>query len=234
MLFCSVADPGSGAFLTPGSRMGRKSASGSRMNNPNNIFYSLEIFLVVLGLKYLYSLMRIRDPGWRQIVSGIRDQHPGSATLLFWVMRPINKPPGSSAPQTSDEIYTCTKSYGAMNASDPVIIQPITCKLSCKNRNSYQIIPWKCWNIPYLSKMTFFGLKIRLLFTEICFGSGFESGFESGSKMFISDPDRIRIRPKVSDSNGSGSGSGSGSATLPGSKEKINHYFFLPAKVLSF
>jgi hypothetical protein len=44
------------------------------------------------------------------------------------------------APQTSDEIYTCTKSYGAMNANDPVIIQPITCKLSCKNRNSDQII----------------------------------------------------------------------------------------------
>ncbi len=47
-------------------------------------------------------------------------------------MRPLNKPPGSSAPQTSDEIYTFTKSYGEMNANDPVIIQPITCKLSCK------------------------------------------------------------------------------------------------------
>jgi hypothetical protein len=54
-------------------------------------------------------------------------------------MHPKNKPPGSSAPQT--KIYTCTKSYGAMNANDPVIIQPITFKLSCKNRNSDQIIP---------------------------------------------------------------------------------------------
>ncbi len=73
-------------------------------------------------------------------------------------MRPRNKPPGtgSNAPQTSDEIYTCTKSYGAMNANDPVIIQPITCKLSCKNRNSDQIIPWKCWNIQLLSEMTLF------------------------------------------------------------------------------
>ncbi len=58
------------------------------MNNPDNIFYSLEtIFLFFLGLKYLNSLMRIRDPGWRQFGSGIRDgkkSHPGSgsATLL--------------------------------------------------------------------------------------------------------------------------------------------------------
>jgi hypothetical protein len=38
--FSSVADPdpGSGAFLTPGSGMGRKSASGSGMNNPDHIF----------------------------------------------------------------------------------------------------------------------------------------------------------------------------------------------------
>jgi hypothetical protein len=35
----SVADtdPGSDAFLTPGSGMGRKSASGSGMNNPDHI-----------------------------------------------------------------------------------------------------------------------------------------------------------------------------------------------------
>jgi hypothetical protein len=32
-------DPGSGAFLTPGSRMGKK--SGSQMNNPNHISESL-------------------------------------------------------------------------------------------------------------------------------------------------------------------------------------------------
>jgi len=40
-------------------------------------------------------------------------------------MRPLKKPPGSSAPQTSDEIYTCTKSYGAMNANSPVISQQL-------------------------------------------------------------------------------------------------------------
>jgi hypothetical protein len=45
-LTSSVADPdpGSGAFLTldPGSGMGKKSGSGSVMNNPDHISYSLE------------------------------------------------------------------------------------------------------------------------------------------------------------------------------------------------
>ncbi len=130
---------------------------------------SKPFFWLFWGLKYWNSLMRIRDPGWRQIGSGmekirIRDKHPGSATLFFWVMRPRNKPPDSSDPQTSDEIYTCTKSYGAMNANDPTISQPITCKLSCKNRNSDQIVPWKCFNC---LKLSFFVLKIRLLFTDL-------------------------------------------------------------------
>ncbi len=31
----SVADPGSGAFFTPGSGMGKKRGSGSGMNNPD-------------------------------------------------------------------------------------------------------------------------------------------------------------------------------------------------------
>ncbi len=40
--YSSVADPGSGASLTPGSGMGNKSGSGSGMNNPDHIFESLE------------------------------------------------------------------------------------------------------------------------------------------------------------------------------------------------
>jgi hypothetical protein len=55
---------------------------GSGMNNPDHTFKSLEtIFLLFLGLKYLNSLMRIRDPGWRQLGYGIRDgkkSDPGS------------------------------------------------------------------------------------------------------------------------------------------------------------
>ncbi len=38
----SVADPESGAFLTPGSGMGKKSGSGSGMNNPDKIYEILE------------------------------------------------------------------------------------------------------------------------------------------------------------------------------------------------
>ncbi len=33
------------------------------------------------GLKYLNSLIRIRDPRWKIFGSGIRDKHPGSTTL---------------------------------------------------------------------------------------------------------------------------------------------------------
>ncbi len=82
----SVADPdpGSGAFLTPGSGIrdpgwveSQHPDPGSGMNNPDHIFQSLEtIFLFFLGLKYLNSLMRIRDLGSR-----IRDgdsSYPGS------------------------------------------------------------------------------------------------------------------------------------------------------------
>jgi hypothetical protein len=36
------ADPGPAAFLTPGSGMGKKSGSGSGMNNPDHISESLE------------------------------------------------------------------------------------------------------------------------------------------------------------------------------------------------
>jgi hypothetical protein len=57
----SVADPGSDAFVTPGSESG--------MNNPDHISESLE---TIFGLKYLNSLMRIRDPGWKKFGSGIK------------------------------------------------------------------------------------------------------------------------------------------------------------------
>jgi hypothetical protein len=45
-------DPGSYAFLTPGSGIGKKSGSGSGMNNPDHISESLE---TIFGLKYLNS-----------------------------------------------------------------------------------------------------------------------------------------------------------------------------------
>jgi hypothetical protein len=90
----SVADPdpGSGAFLTPGSEMGKKSRSGSGMKNPDHI--SL--------LKFFDT-----DPGWKKfgsgmenVGSGIRDRHPGSETLLilaYSVAAFTFLPPGSGS-----------------------------------------------------------------------------------------------------------------------------------------
>jgi hypothetical protein len=60
--------------MDPGSGMGKKSGSGSGMNNQDHISESLETS---------------RDPGWKKFGSGnrdekirIRDKHPGSATLV--------------------------------------------------------------------------------------------------------------------------------------------------------
>jgi hypothetical protein len=67
-------DPGSGAFLTPGS--------GILDEQPGSYFLELRNnFLGVKILKFFDA-----DPGWRQFESGmeqsrIRDKHPGSATL---------------------------------------------------------------------------------------------------------------------------------------------------------
>jgi hypothetical protein len=75
-----IRDP---VFLTPGSEMGKKSGSGSGIKNPNHISESIETIFWVKIL-YLNSLMRIRDPGRKKFGSGIRDKHPGSATLLVF------------------------------------------------------------------------------------------------------------------------------------------------------
>jgi hypothetical protein len=61
--------------------MGEKSGSGSWMNNPDHISWSLENIFWVKILKFFDA-----DPGWKQFGSGmeksrIRDKHPGSATL---------------------------------------------------------------------------------------------------------------------------------------------------------
>jgi hypothetical protein len=74
--------------------MGRKSASGSGIRDEQPGSYFLELRNNFFGLKYLNSLMRIRDgdssdPGWKKVGSGIRDKHPGSATLSFGQERNI-------------------------------------------------------------------------------------------------------------------------------------------------
>jgi hypothetical protein len=77
--------------------MGRKSASGSgiRDEQPGSYFLDLRNhFFGFFGVKILkffdadpgpgsgMETVRIRDPGWKKVASGIRDKHPGSATLV--------------------------------------------------------------------------------------------------------------------------------------------------------
>jgi hypothetical protein len=95
----SVADPGFGAFLTPGpgSGIGEKTGSGTgiRIRNDHLGSYFIELRNLFFGLKYLIYLLGIQDPlekfgwagkhsdpRWKTFVSGIRDKHPGSATLV--------------------------------------------------------------------------------------------------------------------------------------------------------
>jgi hypothetical protein len=67
---------------------------GSGMNNPDHIFLELRNhFYAFFGVKKLkffdedpgsgMETVRIRDPGWKKVGSGIRDKHPGSATLFL-------------------------------------------------------------------------------------------------------------------------------------------------------
>jgi hypothetical protein len=54
--------------------MGKKSGSGSGMNNPDHIS---ELRNHVLGFKYLNSLIQIRDPGWKKFGSGMEKTRIG-------------------------------------------------------------------------------------------------------------------------------------------------------------
>ncbi len=73
---------GSGALLTPGAGMVKKPGSGSGMNNLDHIYESLE---TIFGLKYLNSLMRIRDPGWKIRIRDSGWKKFGSATLRYTI-----------------------------------------------------------------------------------------------------------------------------------------------------
>ncbi len=95
--------------LDPGSGMGE-----SQHPDPGwttRIIYFLELrnhFFDIFGVKILkffvedpgsgMETVRIRDPGWKKVGSGIRDKHPGSATLLsdrfcFFFRRATSLPP---------------------------------------------------------------------------------------------------------------------------------------------
>jgi hypothetical protein len=66
--------------------MGKKSGSGN--NNPDHFSESLEKIFWVKICKYMdadpgsgMEKILIRAPGWKKLQSGIRDKHPGYATL---------------------------------------------------------------------------------------------------------------------------------------------------------
>jgi hypothetical protein len=71
--------------------MGKKlgSESGIRIRDEQPGSYFLELRNHFLGLKYFFvadpgswmEKIRIRDPGWKEVGSGIRDKHPGYAPL---------------------------------------------------------------------------------------------------------------------------------------------------------
>jgi hypothetical protein len=61
--------------------MGKKSGSGSGSRDEQPGSYYLELRNHLFGLKYLNSLMRIRDgknsdPGWKKVGSGIEKNIP--------------------------------------------------------------------------------------------------------------------------------------------------------------
>jgi hypothetical protein len=69
--------------------MGKKSGSGILIRDEQPGSYFRELRNNFFGFKYLSSLTRIRNPGWKnsewgwkKFGSGIRNKHPGSATLL--------------------------------------------------------------------------------------------------------------------------------------------------------
>jgi hypothetical protein len=86
LILNSVADPdpGSGIFLTPGSRMGKKSISGIRDEHPGSYFRELRNNF--LGLKYFgcgSGSRNLFEPGSGMEKIRIRDKHPGTATLTL-------------------------------------------------------------------------------------------------------------------------------------------------------
>jgi hypothetical protein len=76
-LLCSVADPdpGFGAFLTPGSGMGKKFRN--RDDNPDHISESLETIFWVKILKFFDADPGPRNPGWKKSDPGCKNLEPG-------------------------------------------------------------------------------------------------------------------------------------------------------------
>ncbi len=74
-----AADPKSGAFFDPVIQDPGWVKIRFRIRDEQPGSYFRELKKQFFVLKYLNSLMWIRDPGWKK--NRIRDRHPGSATL---------------------------------------------------------------------------------------------------------------------------------------------------------
>ncbi len=139
VLRIQIRDPGPGILCLfdpwiwdPGSGMGKKSRSGSGMNIPDHISESLEtiFWLKILkfcdadpdpGFRSLWSW--IRDPRWKNSDpgSGIRDKHPGSATLIYNTLNGLG---------VADRWEKVCGGRSAYNNRQPgLIIKLIYCKL---------------------------------------------------------------------------------------------------------
>jgi hypothetical protein len=66
--------------------MGKNPDPRFGINNQDHISESFE---TIFGLKYFNSLMCIRDLGWKKFGPGIREKHPGSATLKIIEAVPV-------------------------------------------------------------------------------------------------------------------------------------------------
>jgi hypothetical protein len=76
IIFTSIADPypGPGAFLTPGSGLGKKSGSGSGMKTPDHIYS--ECFETIFWVKILKFFEADAGSGMEQIMIRDPDKHP--------------------------------------------------------------------------------------------------------------------------------------------------------------
>ncbi len=63
-------------YPDPGSGMGIKSGCGSGIRDEQPWSYFLELRNHFFWVKYLNSFMRIRDPGWKKVGSGIKKNIP--------------------------------------------------------------------------------------------------------------------------------------------------------------
>jgi hypothetical protein len=91
VLIRSVADPGFGAFLTPGSviRNGYEIRFRILGEQPGSYFRGLGNNFLGFNILTFFDAdpgsgmgkIRIRIQGWKKFGSGIRDEHPGCATL---------------------------------------------------------------------------------------------------------------------------------------------------------